>query len=131
MVVSLVILFPFLFVAGGALDGNLEPFLGGFHWQSLSYSLWEQVMCMAMVITLLVWFRNRANHQSAVTRAMSQGAYATYIIHAPVIVLVALALSGITMDLALKYVLVAPLAVAASFLAGWSIKQLPLARSIL
>ena len=62
---------------------------------------------------------------------MSSAAYATYIFHPPVITLVALALRGIKLDLALKYVLVAPVAVAASFLVGVLVKKLPLARDIL
>jgi len=62
---------------------------------------------------------------------MSSAAYGTYIVHPPVITLVALALSGIRLVLALKYALVAPVAVAASFLVGVLVKKLPLARDIL
>jgi hypothetical protein len=62
---------------------------------------------------------------------MSSAAYATYVLHAPIITLLALALSGIEMDLALKFALVAPVAVGASFLAGYLAKQLPVARNIL
>jgi len=129
--IGLIILFPVIFVAGGALQGNLDPFIGGWHWQSLAYSVWEQLMCLAVVVTLLVWYRNRFNHQGKLSRAMSGAAYGTYIIHAPVITLLALALSGIKLDLTLKFVLVAPVAVAASFIVGYLVKKLPLARDIL
>lgn len=128
--IGLIVLFPIIFIAGGALQGNLDPFIGGWHWQSLVYSVWEQVMCLAVVVTLLVWYRNRFNHQGNLGRAMSGAAYATYIVHAPVITLLALALSGISIDLTLKFVLVAPVAVAASFMAGYLVKKLPLARDI-
>ena len=131
VVVALIMLFPIIFVLGDALEGNVEPFMGGIHWQSFIYSLWEQFMCVAMVITLVVWFRKRFNSQNTLGRALSSGAYATYVIHAPVIVLLALALRGIQLDLALKFVLVAPFAVALSFLVGYLIKKLPLARNIL
>ena len=129
--IGLIIIFPILFVAGGALQGNLDPFIGGLHWQSLAYSVWEEVMCMAVVVTLLVWFRNRFNNQGKLGRALSGAAYGTYIVHAPVITLLALVLSGIKVDLALKFVLVAPVAVAASFLVGYLAKKLPVARGIL
>jgi len=129
--IGLIILFPVIFVAGGALQGNLDPFIGGWHWQSLAYSVWEQLMCLAVVVTLLVWYRNRFNQQGKLGRAMSGAAYGTYIIHAPVITLLALALSGIKLDLTLKFVLVAPVAVAASFMVGYLVKKLPLARDIL
>jgi hypothetical protein len=85
---------------------------------------------MAMVVTLLVWFRNKINLQGSLARKMSAAAYATYIFHRPTITLLALALVSIQIDLALKFVLVAPLAVALSFLVGYVIKQLPLARDI-
>lgn len=129
--IGLIILFPILFVAGGALQGNLDPFIGGWHWQSLVYSVWEEMMCLAVVVTLLVWYRNRFNNQGKLGKAMSGAAYGTYIVHAPVITLLALALSGLNIDLTLKFVLVAPVAVAASFLAGYLIKKLPVARDIL
>ena len=131
VILALILLFPVLFVLGGALEGNLEPFMGGIEWQSFAYSLWEQFMCVAMVVTLVVWFRKRFNNQNTLGRALSSGAYATYVLHIVVIVLLALALRGIQMDMALKFILVAPFAVALSFLVGYLIKKLPLARNIL
>jgi surface polysaccharide O-acyltransferase-like enzyme len=128
---GLIVLFPITLVAGGALQGDLDPFLGGLHWQSLAYSVLEQMMCVAVIVTLVVWYRKRFNRQGKLGKAMSGAAYATYIFHPPVITLVALALSWIRLDLALKFVLVAPLAVAASFLVGYLVKKLPLARDIL
>jgi hypothetical protein len=130
IIVLLLVLFPFLFVAAGALEGDVDKAFGGVHWESLAYSIWEQFMCMAMVVTLLVWFRNKINLQGSLARKMSAAAYATYIFHRPTITLLALALVSIQIDLALKFVLVAPLAVALSFLVGYVIKQLPLARDI-
>jgi glucan biosynthesis protein C len=129
-ILALVVLFFVLFVAGGALEGSIDPFMGGLHWQSLAFALWEQFMCMAMVVTLLVWFRTKFNRQGSLARKMSAAAYATYIFHRPTITLLALALVSIRLDLALKFVLVAPLAVALSFLVGYVVKQLPIARDI-
>jgi len=127
----LVVLFFVLFITGGALEGNLDPFMGGVHWQSFGFSVWEQFMCMAMVVTLLVWFRIKFNRQSALVAKLSAAAYATFIFHLPVIVLLAIALRGIRLDLGLKFVLVAPVAVSLSFLVGYVVKRLPLARRIL
>jgi glucan biosynthesis protein C len=131
VVLLLLVLFPVLFVAAGALEGEIDKAFGGIHWQSLAYSVWEQFMCLAMVVTLLVWFRTRLNQQGSLAQKMSAAAYATYILHRPTIILLAIALSSIKLDLALKFVLVAPLAVALSFLVGYAIKRLPIARSIL
>jgi hypothetical protein len=131
MVLILLVLFPVLFVTSGALEGDLDKAFGGVHWQSLAYSVWEQFMGMAMVVTLLVWFRTRFNQQGSLTQKMSTAAYSTYIFHVPVIILLAIALSSIRLDLALKYILVAPLAVSLCFLVGYVVKKLPLARDIL
>jgi len=131
IVLILIVIFPVLFVVVGALEGNVDNAFGGVQWQSLAYSVWEQFMCMAMVVVLLVWFRTRFNQQGSLAQKMSTAAYATYIFHQPVIILLALVLSSISLDLALKYIFVAPLAVALSFLVGYAVKKLPLARNIL
>jgi glucan biosynthesis protein C len=131
MALALVPLFPAMALAGGALEGDLTPFAGGVHWQSLAYSVWEQSMCMAMVISLLVWFRDRFNYQGRLGRAMSAAAYATYVLFAPVIVLLALALSGIRLHMVLKFALVSPVAVGLCFLVGHYVRKLPLVRGVL
>jgi surface polysaccharide O-acyltransferase-like enzyme len=127
----ILVLLPLVFVLGGALEGNVDPFLGGVSWQSLALSVWEQFVCVGMVIGLLVWFRERLNSQRALAKAMSASAYTVYLIHAPVLVLLALALRGISLHALLKFVLVAPLAIALCFLIANYLRQLPLARRIL
>jgi len=128
---GLVVLFPVIFIVGGALEGVLEPYFGGVHWQSFVYSIWEQFMCMGMVITLLVWFRRRFPEQGRLAKTMSGAAYATYVFHVPTIFLLALSLRGIRLDMGLKYLLVVPFAVAAAFVGGYVVKKLPIARDIL
>jgi glucan biosynthesis protein C len=113
------------------LEGDLEPLMGGVHWQSLAYSVWEQFMCVAMVVSLLVWFRDRLNHQGRLARAMSAAAYATYVLFAPVIVLLALALSRIRLNMVLKFLLISPVAVILCFLVGHCFRKPPLVRGIL
>ncbi len=129
---ALVPLLPALAIAAGALSGEFNPAVaGGLTWLSLAYSLWEAFMGMAMVITVLVWFRNRFDWQGKLMERMSAAAYAVYVLHPLVIVPLALSLSDIRLDLSLKFVLVAPLAVALSFLTGHFVKMLPVVRRIL
>jgi glucan biosynthesis protein C len=129
---ALVPLFPVLAVAAGALSGEMDPAVnGGFTWLSLAYSLWEGFMGTAMVIVVLVWCRDRFDRQGRMLRSMSAASYAVYVLHPLLIVPLALALSGIRLDLSLKFVLVAPLAVALCFLVGHVIRKLPVVRSIL
>jgi hypothetical protein len=129
--IVLIVLLPVIFVLGGALEGNVDPFLGGVNWQSFALSLWEQFLCMGMVVGLLVLFRERLNHQGKVAKDMAASAYTVFLIHAPVIVFLALALRGITLHPLLKFVLVAPLALVICFTLAHYIRKLPLARDIL
>jgi len=125
-------LFPLLIVAGLTPSGEVSSALaGGLTWLSLAYSMWEGVMCVAMSITVLVWFRSHLNRQGRVARAMSGGSYATYVLHPLVIVPLAIGLSGLLMDLQLKFVVVAPLAVALCFTVGYYVRKLPLIRNVL
>jgi len=123
---------PALAVAAGALSGEMDPgAAGGLTWLSLAYSLWEGLMGVAMVITVLVWCRDRFNRQGRLLRAMSAASYSVYVLHPLLIVPLALALSSIRLDLSLKFVLVTPVAVALCFLVGYYVRKLPLVRSIL
>jgi glucan biosynthesis protein C len=127
--IALIVLLPIMFIVGGAEDPT--PFLGGVHWQALVFALWEQFLCMGMVITLLVWFRGKLNQQGSLAKTMSASAYTVFIIHAPVAVLVALALKDISLYPLIKFPLVALIVVPLCFLLGNYIRKLPLARNIL
>jgi glucan biosynthesis protein C len=128
----LVPLFPALAVAAGALSGEMDPAVnGGLNWLSLAYSLWEGFMGTAMVITVLVWCRDRFDRQGRLLRSMSAASYAVYVLHPLLIVPLALALSGIRLDLSLKFLLVAPVTVALCFLIGHGVRKLPVVRGVL
>jgi surface polysaccharide O-acyltransferase-like enzyme len=120
-----------LFSVFPALSSDSARFFGGFHWQALVYALWEQFIGVAIIITLTVFFRKEYNNQGKLVKALSASAYAVYIFHAPIIVLLALSLQNIVMDPLLKFVLVSPLAVCICFTLSNYIRQLPIARNIL
>jgi hypothetical protein len=127
-----VLLLPALAIASGALTGTLdERAAGGLNVLSLAYSMWEAFMGVSMIITVLVWFRKRFNRQGRLARAMSRGTFATYVLHPAVIIPLALLLSGIQMNLGLKFLLVAPVAVALCFVIGYYIRKLPLVKYVL
>jgi glucan biosynthesis protein C len=129
---ALVPLFPALAVAAGVLSGEMDPAItGGLTWRSLAYSLWEGFMGTAMVIVMLVWCRDRFDRQGRLLRSMSAASYAVYVLHPLLIVPLALALSGVRLDLSLKFLLVAPVAVALCFLVGHGVRKLPVVRGIL
>ncbi len=130
-IVFIIVLFPTIFVLGGALEGDKTSFVGGIHWQCFAYAVWEQFTGVAMIIGLLVLFRKWLNRQGSVAKAMSASAYTAYIIHAPVVVLVTLAMRNISLYHLLKFALAVAIAVPLCFSVANFIRQLPLARRIL
>jgi glucan biosynthesis protein C len=127
-----VLALPVLMIAFGALSGNMdERGFGGVNWLSLSYSLWEGFVCISMVITILTWFRRRFNHQGSLAQIMSKTSFAVYIIHPAIIVPLALALSDIQMNLSLKFLLVAPIAIVLCYLIAYGLLKIPIVRTIL
>jgi len=131
VVAFLIVLAPILFIAGGALQGSTADFRGGLHWQAMAYALWEQFLCVGLVISLLVWFRRRHNRQGRLARELSASAYATYIFHASILVLVAVGLRSIALYSLLKFALGALICLPVCFLVGGMVRRLPLARRIL
>jgi glucan biosynthesis protein C len=125
------VLVPVLFVTGGALSGDPTPFLGGLHWQCLAYAVWEQIAGVAIIIALLYLFSKYLNRQGKTAKDASASAYTAYIIHAPVIILVAIAIRNISLYPLLKFALAVVIAVPLCFALSNIIRKLPLARRIL
>jgi glucan biosynthesis protein C len=130
-VVFIAVLFPVLFVTGGALEGGVSAFVGGAHWQCFAYAMWEQFFGIAMIVGLLVLFRERFNRQGRLAKAMSASSYTAYIIHAPVIIFLALAMRKIDLYPLVKFALAVLVAVPLCFALANVIRKLPLARRIL
>jgi surface polysaccharide O-acyltransferase-like enzyme len=128
--VAAILFLPILFLSG-APGGDPSAFFGGLHWQAFAYALWEQIFCVAIIITIFVFFREKYNNQGRLLKTMSASVYTVYIFHAPIIVFLALGLRGVILDPLLKFLLVAPLAVGICFLLSNYIRKLPIARSIL
>ena len=130
-IIFILILFPALFVLGGASSGDISLLIGGFHWQCFGLAAWEQFTGVAMIIALLFLSRKWFNRQARVSKAMSASAYTAYIIHAPVIVLVAIAIRNINLYPLLKFALAVLVAVPLCFALASVVRKLPLIRKIL
>jgi fucose 4-O-acetylase-like acetyltransferase len=128
---GIVLSYPVIVVLSGALEKGVEEFKGHLTWQSGLYSVWEQFLCVAIIVALLVWFRERFNRQGRLAASMGLDTYAVYVFHPAVIIPLAYALSGIVLIGMVKWVLVAPLALALCFLVAHLIRKLPLARDVL
>jgi glucans biosynthesis protein C len=124
LVASLLLLLPL------ALSGDTN-FIGGGHWESAVYALWDSVFSVGMCLALITFFRHFFNHQGSVGRFLAQHAFTVYIIHAPIIVLLALALRGIQLEQLAKFGLAAVIGVPLCFAVAFLVRSLPLAARVL
>jgi len=128
--VVLIALFPVLLMLG-APDGDPTRLAGGLYWQSFTLAIWEQLTCVAIIIALTVLFRERYNSRGRLSKKISESAFTAYIVHAPIIILLALALREVQLPLLLKWVFVSGLAVPLCFTFSYYIRRLPIAQRIL
>jgi glucan biosynthesis protein C len=125
------VVLPVLFVAGGGPTGSVSPYLGGLHWQCFAYTLWEQLLGVAVIMGLLALFRQKFNRQGKLTEAMSASSYTAYIIQTPVLVFFALAIRHVTMHPLLKFALASVVLVPLCFGIANIVRRAPLARRIM
>lgn len=119
-------------IAAGALGGQLDPrAAGGLNWLSLAYSMWEAWTCVAVAVVMLTWFRKRFDHQNRLTRELSACAFGVYVLHPLIIVPLAIALSGVAMNLSLKFLWVTPLALVLCYGAVYLLRKIRVVRGIL
>jgi surface polysaccharide O-acyltransferase-like enzyme len=130
-VVLLVLFFPVFYVIKLKLDMPLEWYSGGFHWQSLLYAIWEQVIGFSIIVLLLAWGKEKWNRSSAFLSGLSRATFAVYIFHPLVVISLSLAVRNWSIDPAMKLLFVAPLAVPGSFLLGSLLVRIPGVRKII
>lgn len=129
-IVQILVIFPLMF--GVALENGVEiqSFMGGFNQYCLLYSLWEQVLCVAMIVSLSALFRKYFHSQGSFLSNLSDSAYAVYFIHPLVLVSMAILFRNIHIDPFLKFILLAPIALVAVFVTGYLIKRLPFSKRV-
>lgn len=122
--VSTIVLAPLALNAGGA-------FLGNGTLQSAAYALWDSTFSVGICLALLTFFRRCLNRQTRFGSFLSQQAFTVYIIHIPVIVLLALALRGVHLESLLKFALAALIGVPLCFALAFLVRKIPFASRIL
>jgi hypothetical protein len=122
--------YPVAIVLGGAMEDD-TVFLGGWHWQALFWAFLSSFMAVGMCIGVLYLFRRYANRQGRLSRFLAPNAYTAHIVHAPVIVAVALAMRGLDFHPLLKFALAAIVAVPMCFVISGLIRKLPYADRVL
>lgn len=120
-----------LIIAGGALEQDLTALRGGVHWQALAYAMWESLLSVSMSIGLIFLFRRYGDHQGSLARFFSRNAYAAYLVHEVVIVVLAYAGRDLTIYPLFKWGLMSLIAVPLCFALGDLIRKLPYASRVL
>ena len=127
----ILVAFPILFIGGGAPSGNLDPFMGGWHWQSLGYSVYEQVVGITLMLGLLGLFQGVFNAQGRLLRALSDSTYTVYIIHAIPVLLVSWLMRHWDFPVLAKFLVLSLPTLVVAFGMGWLIRKLPFASRVL
>jgi len=120
-----------MYVLATATGSSPESFLGRGSYQSLLLAMWEQFTGIPIIICLLVWAKTHWNRPSRKLHDLSRATYTVFIIHPVVLIPLALLFTGVPIEPAEKVLIVAPLAVMISFLAGLVIVRMPVLRHIL
>lgn len=119
-------------VAGGALDGNMDIFMGGVSWQSGLYALWESFTSVTMSIGLVGVFREKYNHQSKLIKILSDCSFSVYVFHAPIIITLSLLIYNISMYPLLKFIVASVIGIPMCFLLSYYVfRRIPLLKKVL
>lgn len=123
--VMVVVAYPVLFFAGGALSGDVDLFLGGPHWQTVAFAFWEQITGISIMIGLLGVVKEKWNTAGMLARELSASAYAMYVFHPPILVAICGALRHWRFPPFGKFVVLSPVMLIVSFAAAALIRRLP------
>ena len=129
--IVLMIILPVLFFLVGGAGGDITSALGGITWQSLAFSIWEQIFCVSMVATLLILFYKLLNKNTGLTRELAASSYATYIFHPLVLVIFTALLQELPYPPILKITLLAIPTIVLCFFVATFLRRLPGLKSIL
>jgi hypothetical protein len=112
-----------LVAATGTADGDLARLYGGWHWPSLVFEVLEGVVAVGFSLWLVAWFGRRWTRQGRLAARAGRGAYAAYLLHPLVLVLVSFAVRPLPLPPEVKFLLVASAGVAAAFSLGWAVTR--------
>jgi hypothetical protein len=109
-------LYAFLFVG---MDADFSVYMGGSSVAALAWALAESIICVGMIFVLIPIFYAKFNHQGTLLHNLSSSAYHMYLIHPPILVLVALAFASVPLIPVVKLWIVFPLTVILCYLASY------------
>jgi len=98
----------------------------------LAWNVWEAFICVGLCVGLLILFREHLNRQPGrLLTAVAGAAYAAYIIHAIVVIVLQFGMDGVALAPLAKFGLVTLVGVPLSFGLGHLLRQVPGAKRVL
>lgn len=116
--------------ATGALAGRAVNFSGGLGAAAVVYAFWEPFVAWGLIARLLLRFQRDADAPRWWDR-WNGAAYGAFVLHAPVITGLAVAIAGWPLPAALKFVVVLVAGTALSFGLAAALRRLPGMRRVL
>lgn len=100
------------------LSDDADPFVGGLHPEAVAIPLIEGTIAVTMSLWLTDWFRRRLNRATNIAHAAGRASFVAYLAHAPISVLLAVAIRDVGLPAEAKFVLVFAATIALAFGAG-------------
>ena len=105
------------------LSDDPDPFLGGFRLEAAVIPVAEAMVAVGMSLWAVDWFRRRWNRSGPIGRAMGRASFAAYLVHAPLTVILAIAVRDVDVAAEVKLVAVFAAATLASYGLGWRVTR--------
>jgi surface polysaccharide O-acyltransferase-like enzyme len=127
----LVVGFPAIYYVKTVTNSAIETFSGNGYWQSLMYACWEQFTGIFIIVALLGIASQKWQRQGAFMKKLSRTTFGVYIFHPLVLISLSMLFKMWGADPAIKLLLVAPLAVAGSFLLAHLLLKIPGVKAVI
>ena len=131
LVAGPVAMFAVLVLGGAMKSGDFQLFKGGWHWQAFGLAAWEQLSGVALGLGAMALFQRRFNTDGPLARWMARHSFGVYVLHAPILVALALVMHPLPGGPVLKMLLLTGLGLVLSHGAAALAKQVPGLRQIL
>jgi glucan biosynthesis protein C len=113
------------------LNATANNIVGNGHWQSAVYALWDSTVSVGMCLGMITLFRRLLDRSGRLGSFLSKHSFTVYIVHAPIIVFLAVLLKGIQIEHLLKFGMAAVIGVPLCFSIAYLVRKIPLASKIL
>jgi len=115
-----------LFLIGmSARLGSGSAFIGGGTFQSGVYALFDSLFAVGWSLFLITFFRRRFDRKMIFGSELMKSSFAVYVIHCPIIVLMAVLLQNLHIMQLAKFGLMAVICVPICFAAAYLIRRIP------